>query len=181
MMTADATTLIGNVHVRMLQASDSGPLSAAYRLNRDHLAPWEPARTEEFFTAASQRAVIESKLAFHAAGQEVPWVLLDGSRIVGSITLTGIVRGPFLSAHIGYWIDKDFTGRGIGSAAIAFVLAAARDGLGLHRIQAATLAHNAASKKILLRAGFDEIGFAPAYLKIAGSWQDHVLFQRILE
>ncbi|WP_219816559.1 hypothetical protein [Arthrobacter sp. Y81] len=109
-MTADATTLIGNVHVRMLQASDSGPMSAAYLLNRDHLAPWEPARTEEFFTAAGQRAVVDSKLA------------LDGSRIVGSITLTGIVRGPFLSAHV-----------------------------------------------------------APAYLKIAGSWQDHVLFQRILE
>ena len=116
-MTADATTLIGNVQVRMLQASDSGLISAAYRLNRDHLAPWEPARTEEFFTAAGQRAVVDSKLALHAAGQEVPWVLLDGSRIVGSITLTGIVRGPFLSAHVGYWIDKDFTGRGIGSAA----------------------------------------------------------------
>jgi [ribosomal protein S5]-alanine N-acetyltransferase len=61
----------------------------------------EPARAEEFFTPAGQRTVIESKLALHAAGQEVPWVLLDGSRVVGAITLTGIVRGPFLNAYVG--------------------------------------------------------------------------------
>jgi ribosomal-protein-alanine N-acetyltransferase len=52
--------------------------------------------------------------------------------------------------------------------------------LGLHRLQAATLRHNAASQKILQRSDFGEIGLAPAYLKIAGSWQDHILYQRIL-
>jgi ribosomal-protein-alanine N-acetyltransferase len=52
--------------------------------------------------------------------------------------------------------------------------------LELHRLQAATLPHNAASRKVLQRSGFEEIGLAPAYLKIAGSWQDHVLYQRIL-
>ncbi|WP_326941292.1 GNAT family N-acetyltransferase [Arthrobacter sp. SPG23] len=106
---------------------------------------------------------------------------MNGSRIVGAITLTGIVRGPFLSANAGYWIDKEFTGRGLGAAALGYVLAAAKNKLGLHRVQAATLKHNAASRKILARAGFEEIGLAPSYLKIAGIWQDHVLFQRILE
>jgi ribosomal-protein-alanine N-acetyltransferase len=180
-MTTEATTLIGAVQMRALRASDAGPLSAAHRQNRNYLAPWEPARTEEFFTPAGQHAVIESKLASQVAGQEVPWVLLAGSHIIGAITLTGIVRGPFLSANVGYWVDQEFTGRGIGSAAMGCVLAAAKDDLGLHRVQAATLKHNAASRKILGRAGFEEIGMAPAYLKIAGSWQDHVLFQRILE
>lgn len=180
-MTVDATTLTGSVQIRLLRDSDAGRLSAAYQLNRDHLAPWEPARSDEFFTAAGQRAVIDSKLAMHAEGQELPLVLLAGSRIVGAITLTGIVRGPFLSANMGYWVDEEFNGRGIGSAAIACVLAAARDDLGLHRVQAATLKHNSASRKILGRAGFREIGVAPSYLKIAGAWQDHVLFQRLLE
>ena len=49
-----------------------------------------------------------------------------------------------------------------------------------HRLQAATLQHNAASQKILTRSGFTEIGVAPAYLHIAGSWRDHILFQCIL-
>jgi ribosomal-protein-alanine N-acetyltransferase len=33
---------------------------------------------------------------------------------------------------------------------------------------------------VLTRAGFERIGVAPSYLHIAGRWQDHVLFQRIL-
>jgi ribosomal-protein-alanine N-acetyltransferase len=180
-MTADASTLTDSVQIRLLQDSDAERLSAAYQLNRDHLAPWEPARSDEFFTPAGQHAVIESKLAMHAAGQELPCILLAGSRIVGAITLTGIVRGPFLSANVGYWVDKEFNGRGIGSAAVTRVMAAAKDDLGLHRVQAATLKHNAASRKILCRAGFEEIGLAPSYLRIAGAWQDHILFQRILE
>jgi ribosomal-protein-alanine N-acetyltransferase len=107
-------------------------------------------------------------------------VLLDKDRIVGAITLTGIVLGPFCSAHVGYWVDRDYTGRGIGLAALTHVLGYARNDLALHRIQAATLLHNAGSQKILRRAGFEKIGMAPAYLKIAGSWQDHNLYQRIL-
>ncbi|WP_442858654.1 hypothetical protein [Arthrobacter sp. 9V] len=47
-------------------------------------------------------------------------------------------------------------------------------------MQAATLVHNAASQTVLKRSGFERIGVAPSYLQIAGEWQDHVLFQRIL-
>ncbi|WP_427129630.1 GNAT family N-acetyltransferase [Pseudarthrobacter sp. S9] len=179
-MTENSTALMGTVQIRVLRRSDAGRLAAAYQRNREHLAPWEPVRADEFFTAAGQAASIESKLALFLAGSDVPWVLLDGDRTVGVMNLSGIVRGPFLSAHLGYWVDKVSNGRGIGSAAIGFAIEAARNELGLHRLQASTLPHNAASQKILKRAGFEEIGLAPAYLQIAGSWQDHILYQRIL-
>ncbi|MCU1510367.1 MAG: family N-acetyltransferase [Arthrobacter sp.] len=172
--------LVGSVRVRVPRVSDAEGLSAAYQRNREHLAPWEPRRNEDFFTVAGQAASIESKLALFIAGSDVPWVLLDEGRIVGVMTLSGIVRGPFLSAHLGYWVDKDYTGRGVGSAAVAYAVDAARTELGLHRLQAATLPQNAASQKILKRSHFEEIGLAPAYLEIAGAWQDHILYQRIL-
>jgi ribosomal-protein-alanine N-acetyltransferase len=179
-MTGKSTPLAGSVRIRILRASDPELMCAAYLRNRDHLAPWEPLRAEEFFTVDGQMVSVQSKLALFIAGSDVPWVLTDGEAIVGLMTLSGIVRGPFLSAHLGYWVDKDYTGRGIGSAAVAFAVDEARDELGLHRLQAATLQHNAASQKILRRSGFTEIGTAPAYLNIAGGWQDHVLYQRIL-
>ncbi len=94
--------------------------------------------------------------------------------------LTGTVRGPFLNGHLGYWVDSELTGRGIGSAAPAFAVEAAQDVIGLHRLQAATLPHNSASQRVLDRAGFEEIGAARAYLRIAGRWQDHRLYRRIL-
>lgn len=175
-----AAELPGDVHMRLLRGSDAERLGAAYRRNRDHLAPWEPVRSAEFLTSEGQSANIGGKLGMFAAGTGVPWILLAGDRAVGAMTLSGIVRGPFLSANLGYWVDGELTGRGIASAAVAHVVAAARTELGLHRIQAATLPHNAASQRVLRRAGFQEIGLAPDYLHIAGSWQDHVLFQLIL-
>jgi ribosomal-protein-alanine N-acetyltransferase len=174
------TTLAGSVCVRVLRLSDAEGLCAAYRRNRDHLAPWEPVRAEEFFTVAGQAASVESKVSLYIAGYDVPWVLLDGGLVIGVMTLSSIVRGPFLSAHLGYWVDRDYNGRGIGSAAVAYAVDTARKELGLHRLQASTLPHNAASRKILKRCGFEEIGLAPEYLKIAGAWQDHILHQRIL-
>ena len=176
-----AITLLHGVEMKLMAASDAGALAEAYRRNRAYLAPWEPLREDSYFTAAGQEAVIAAKLTLCGAGTEVPWVLADGERIIGTITLTGIVRGPFLSANLGYWVDAGYAARGIGTAAVAAVVETARERLGLHRIQAATLPQNAASQRVLERQGFERIGLAPQYLKIAGQWQDHVLFQRILQ
>jgi ribosomal-protein-alanine N-acetyltransferase len=52
---------------------------------------------------------------------------------------------------------------------------------GLHRLQAGTLLHNAASQTVLRRNGFTPIGVAPRYLRIAGRWQDHLLFQLLAD
>lgn len=55
----------------------------------------------------------------------------------------------------------------------------ARDELGLHRLEAATLVHNTASESVLEKNGFESYGTARAYLQIAGQWRDHRMFQRI--
>jgi ribosomal-protein-alanine N-acetyltransferase len=175
-----AEPLVSGAQIRQLRRDDAVRLSGAYLRNRDHLAPWEPARAEEFFTPGHQQKVIADKLAQLSVGQEMPWILLDGERTIGAVTLAGVVRGPFLSANLGYWVDRDVSGQGIGSAAVNFAVEQARTALGLHRIQAATLVHNAPSRKILQRAGFQEIGIAQHYLNIAGTWQDHQLHQLIL-
>ena len=48
--------------------------------------------------------------------------------------------------------------------------------LKIHRIEAACLPHNQASRALLAKAGFQEEGYVRRYLKINGQWQDHVLF-----
>lgn len=179
--------LLHGVGIRLLHDGDGHALAEAYARNREHLSPWEPYRPEEFYTAPRQLELIRAKRGQLALGTEVPWVLVEGSgspsagrRIVGTITLTGIVRGSFLSANLGYWVDRSHLGRGVGTAAVRFAAGYAHRELGLHRLQAATLLHNAASRRILGRAGFREIGVAPEYLQIAGTWQDHLLHQLIL-
>ena len=70
-------------------------------------------------------------------------------------------------------------GRGLATVAVAELVAIAFDELGLQRIAAGTLLHNARSQSVLERNGFARYGMAPAMVHIAGQWQDHVMFQRL--
>lgn len=83
------------------------------------------------------------------------------------------------SCDLGYWVSADVNGRGLATCAVKEMMGVAFSGMGLHRIQAATLPHNSASQKVLTRNGFTMIGMAPEYLHIAGRWQDHVIFQAV--
>ena len=87
------------------------------------------------------------------------------------------VRGPFLSGDLGYFVSRHVTGRGVATAAVAAMTRLAFGEAGLHRLRAGTLLHDAASQTVLRRNGFTPIGVAPRYLRIAGRWQDHLLFQ----
>jgi ribosomal-protein-alanine N-acetyltransferase len=167
---------------RLLSLDDVPEMTELLKTNREFLAPWVPIRPEAFFTVEGQRAVTLDALRQYEAGSMVPHVILDeAGRVAGRITLNEIVRGPFLSCRVGYWVGADVNGRGLGSAALANVKRVAFAELGLHRIEAGTLVHNERSQRVLQRNGFVRIGLAPNYLSIAGQWQDHVLFQVLNE
>jgi len=48
--------------------------------------------------------------------------------------------------------------------------------IGLHRVEAACIPTNEASRRLLQRLGFTQEGYARRYLCINGVWQDHLLF-----
>ncbi len=166
---------------RLIRVDDAPALATLVTRNRDFFAPWEPQRDESYYTLDGQRAVIDALLSEYAHGFIVPRVIEEDGHLVGRITLNQIARGPFLSCRMGYLVDPAFNGRGIATAAVAQVLDLAFVHMGLHRVEAGTLVHNGASQKVLQRNGFTRFGLAPRYLKIAGSWQDHILFQRLAD
>jgi ribosomal-protein-alanine N-acetyltransferase len=141
--------------------------------------PWQPIQASELFTLAGQPAAIEKLLGDHERGLAVAHVVLDQDRIIGRVTLSNIVRGPFQSCNLGYWISAADNGRRHGSATVAEIAQLAFSELGLHRIEAGTLQRNIASQRVLERNGFERFGVARRYLQIAGHWQDHILFQKI--
>lgn len=165
--------------VRPIRLSDAGPLAAAYVRNREHLAPWEPTRWDDFFTSEGQQWIIRGQLERVQAGEHAAWVLTHGEEIVGRVVLNNVVRAVFCSAALGYWVDHEHLRRGLARALVEHACARARE-LGLHRVEAATLLHNVASQRVLLGAGFEHVGTARDYLFIAGRWQDHHLYQRLL-
>ena len=164
----------------MSPPDDAPVLAHLLRLNRDFLAPWEPVRGSDYFTEAGQRIAIQDALREHEQGRNLPFVIVDrAAGVVGRITLNGIVRGAFQSCSVGYWVSEAVGGRGVATAALRQTISVAFGELGLHRIQGETLLDNVASQKVLERNGFVRIGIAPTYLKIAGRWQDCILYQLI--
>ena len=163
---------------RILSVEDAGELAAVLHANREFLAPWDARHDDDYFTTAGQRAALERALDAHAREAMVPLAIIEGDgRLVGRVNITTIVRGAFQSADIGYWVSQDSNGRGLATAAVTDAVDIAFGQLGLHRLQAATLLHNARSQRVLGRNGFRPYAVAQDYLKIDGRWQDHILFQ----
>jgi ribosomal-protein-alanine N-acetyltransferase len=165
--------------IRALASSDAAALALAYRRNREHLAPWEPVRAAAFYTPEGQAAAVVDQLLQVGRGLVAAWVLTHGDQVVGRINLNNIVLGVLRSGSLGYWVDAEHVQRGLATAAVEFACDQARQ-RGLHRVDAGTLLHNVASQRVLERCGFEVYGTAPKFLFIAGTWQDHRLYQRIL-
>ena len=165
--------------VRPLEPSDAAALATAYDRNRAHLEPWDPVRPSDFYTVEGQHEAVARQLSLVEGGLLATWVLAHEDAVVGRVSLNNIVRGVLASASVGYWVDHRHTRRGLASALVEHACAEAL-AMGLHRVEAGTMLHNVASQRVLLRAGFEKYGMAPKFLFIAGDWQDHNLYQRIL-
>ena len=108
------------------------------------------------------------------------WMRSSGKRekLIGQITLGGIVFGAYRGAHIGYWISEEFANRGYTTRAVMALTEFAFKELALHRIEINIRPENEASKKVAEKSGYVYEGLRPRYLHIAGDWRDHLTFVR---
>lgn len=159
--------------------NDAAALAAYCLENREHLAPWEPARDEAYFTAAHWTRELVGVESAVRRGQALAFVLRLRSeperRIQGRCALTNIVRGPFQAAHLGFSLDRRAQGQGLMAEALVATIGHAFEAMGLHRIMAAYVPANERSARVLRRLGFETEGYARAYLLLPGAWRDHVL------
>jgi [ribosomal protein S5]-alanine N-acetyltransferase len=146
--------------------------------SRDHLQPWEPAWPRDELTRSAYRRRLRhyQREAREDLGYAFAILLAPSEELIGGLTLTNVRRGVTQAGSLGYWIGAPFAGRGLMTQAVAALIPFAIDVLKLHRLEAATMPSNAASQRVLERNRFVREGFARAYLRIAGAWQDHVLY-----
>jgi ribosomal-protein-alanine N-acetyltransferase len=109
-------------------------------------------------------------------GRALPFAVTVDDMFVGQLTVTNIVGGSARWGQVGYWIDSRHAGKGVMPTAVALAGDFCLTQMRLHRIEVAILPENTASLRVVEKLGFTEIGFAPRYLHINGSWRDHRLF-----
>ncbi len=93
--------------------------------------------------------------------------------MVGVVNITNIVRGPFRSGYLGYYVFAGHERRGFMRDGVRAVVGVAFRVLRLHRLEANVQPGNAASLALLAACGFSREGYSPRYLKLGGRWRDH--------
>ena len=146
--------------------------------SREFLSPWEPTwGADELSRTAFRRRIrryqreIRNDLAY-------PFLVFRKSDnvLIGGCTLTNVRRGVTQSAAIGYWIGARYARHGYMYAALSTIRPFVFEMLSLHRLEAACIPENEASRRLLIKVGFHEEGRARRYLQINGEWRDHILF-----
>ncbi len=171
------------VSLRAPHSGDYGEWAALREVSRDFLVPWEPTWPEDDLT----RGAFRRRLKRYADDQrsDLAYAFLifrsSDSAMVGGLTLANIRRGVAQAGSIGYWIGAPFARKGYMSAAVRALIPYCFKTLRLHRLEAACIPSNTASVGLLEKTGFTREGYARSYLCINGTWQDHLLYARIVD
>ena len=176
------TRLIGpRVVLRPLEPADGDAWREVRRRNRTWLEPWEPLPEPGSPDLLRDTSAFRARCASAARQRHLDTayplgIFLHDGTLVGEINLSGIQRGPFQSAHVGYWVDQAYAGRGLVPEALVLVFRLALEDLNLHRVEVAIVPRNRASRRVVEKLDLRDEGTARDYLQIRGRWEDHVRF-----
>ena len=161
-----------------------------YIRNIDFFKPFDPYRPDIFYSLSAHKGIVKKELKEIKAGRMLKFWLFtiddiidskgkivprfDKSKILGMISFSNIVRGNLLSCSVAYKLDREETKKGYMIEALDFAINIIFTELKLHRIEANIMPRNRASIKLVKKLGFNYEGTAHKYLKINGSWEDHI-------
>lgn len=171
--------LFGNGHyMRTPQPGDYGAWAELRAQSREFLTPWEPAWSGTELTRTSYRRRLRhyARELREDLGYALFLFRTEDDILMGGLTLSNVRRGVTQTCTLGYWVGVPFARQGYMTAAVRRIIPFVFDELHLHRLEAACLPHNTASKQLLEKLGFVQEGLARRYLRINGLWQDHLLY-----
>ena len=146
--------------------------------SKSFLVPWEPSWDA---SSCSRKAYLRYfKNSNYLANMDRAYSFLifktDDKTLLGGINIGNVRRGVSQSASLGYWIGEKHSRNGYMKEALKLLIPSLFVDLRLNRIEAATLEENIASKNLLKKIGFKKEGVLRKYLKINGTWRDHILY-----
>ena len=171
------------VYLRPPRTRDWRSWASLRDASRAFLTPWEPSWPSDALTRSTFVRRLRRQANDWRQDEGYAFFLMHKSddTLLGGVSLSNIRRGVAQMASIGYWIGECHARQGYMTEGVCAGLAFAFRDLGLHRVEAVCLPHNEASRRLLETVGFCREGYARAYLRIDGDWQDHLTFAILRE
>ena len=166
--------------VRPVHAADAEAIYQLVRENLDHLYPWMDWVPEGGYAREDARDFVRrSEKAAREQSSFNALIVRDGE-VIGA---TGFPQIDWVNriAHIGYWLDRKCTGRGLMTECVRALVTYAFDALEMNRIEIRCAANNEASAAVAQRLGFTRDGVLRQGLLVHGRYVDDCVFSMLRE
>lgn len=142
--------------------------------NREFLKPWFNS-ISGYRNITDVRTMIVEELRKFAYSQSVNTTIFYDNVAVGTLSFI-FIDNVNRVGHLRYWLDEDYTGKGIMTRCVRDLISVGFDDFGLNRISAECLVENHASAALLKRLSFVHEGTSRSVERIGGEFKDHLLF-----
>jgi len=162
-----------HIELRYVTLKDTHALYTIVNENRDYFRPWF-GWLDKMTDESIMTGFIRSAMKDYGNGQGPKVTIWYDKVMVGFISHQNY-KAFNKSIAIGYWMDKNYTGKGIMTKACKAMIDVAfeRD---IHKVEIYCATHNMSSRKIPERLGFIEEGTIRAAELINGEYVDNVVY-----
>jgi ribosomal-protein-serine acetyltransferase len=140
------------ITLRVPRAEDASTIFSVVDANRERLREWLPWLDLNASVGDSQ-AFVQNCTKARLAKQSATWLIDCQGNVAGVISINDL-QWQNRACEIGYWVAKEFEGRGVVSACVAALVDLAFDELALHRIEIRVAVGNVRSRAVPERLGF---------------------------
>lgn len=164
------------LQLRILNETCADRTLGFYTEGRQAFSPYEPQKHPAFYTLDYQQAVLRGEYKAYLAGSYIRYYIFmqeAPERIIGTISLSNILKEPYRSCVIGYKLLPEYQKKGYAIEAVSHIITAAFEEEKLHRIEALVLPDNIPSISLLRRLGFNLEGVAASIIRLKDGYTDH--------
>ncbi len=160
----------------LLRAFTEADIPAVARLADDPVISNNTLRIPHPYTETHARTwlTLQQEEARTGAGAAFAVTQRDGGALIGACGLE--IFREHRRAEVGYWLGRDYWGKGYATEAAAAVLGWGFETLGLARVSAARFADNPASGRVLEKLGMTQEGRLRRHAFRGGEFRDMVLY-----